>query len=823
VEALPTRASVVIVGGGAIGCSIAYHLTKLGVSDVVLLEKHALTAGTTWHAAGLITSAGFHDETSLWFCRYSRDLYSRLEEETGHSTGFRPVGHLSVTSNPERMEAIVRERDFQVGFGVPNELVTPEEIAELFPMAKVDDLIGGSYVADEGRADPVGVATALAKGAKMGGATIIEGVRVTGFDVAPPTRSGARPRITGVRTDQGDIEAETVILSAGLWTRQLAAAIGVDVPLQAAEHYYLLTEPMEGIHRDLPIIEELDCYGYFREEGGGMLVGLFEPVGAGWHPEGAPEDFAFGTIPPDWERMTPFLDKAMARIPALDSAGIRTFFCGPESFTADVAPMLGPTPEMQGLWVAAGLNSLGILQAGGVGSLMATWIVDGSCPVDIAGYTVERATPVENSRRFRSERIVEQLGVSFGDGTYPTYHPHTARDIRRSPLHDVWVAHRAHFAVASAWEFVEWFYPEGEEVRDIPWTWGRGFWSPWVAEEHRTVREAVGAMDMTLMSKFLVQGPDAATILDRLSANAVAGAVGAITYTQWCNDAGGILADLTVTRLAEDRFMVIVSDISHRRVECMLRDEVREGEFATITDMTAGYCLLTIQGPRSRELLQRVSPDDLSNDAFPYLTAREIEVGYSRVTALRVTYVGELGYELLIPSDQAVSVWRTLEAAGGDLGFRPVGLAAMHGLRLEKAYRDYGIDIDVTDSPVSAGLSFAVAWDKPVDFRGRAALERLRGDRTSRLVPIRIDDPAPLLHGGEGVYKDGSWMGYVQAGGFGHTLGTSVGLATVDNSDGVTAEWLASGGFEVVINGTAYPATVQFAPFYDPDRTRVRG
>lgn len=822
-ESLPARAQVVIVGGGAIGCSIAYHLTKLGVSDVVLLEKHALTAGTTWHAAGLITSAGFHDETSLWFCRYSRDLYSRLEEETGHSTGFRAVGHLSVTANPERMEAIVRERDFQVGFGVPNELVTPEEIAQLFPMAKVDDLIGGSYVADEGRADPVGVATALAKGAKMGGATIIEGVRVTGFTVAPPARSGARPRITGVHTDKGEIEAETVILAAGLWTRQLAATIGVDVPLQAAEHYYLLTEPMEGIHRDLPIIEELDCYGYFREEGGGMLVGLFEPVGAAWHPEGAPEDFAFGTIPPDWERMTPFLDQAMQRIPALDSAGIRTFFCGPESFTADAAPMLGPTPEMQGLWVAAGLNSLGILQAGGVGSLMATWIVEGSCPVDIAGYTVERATTVENSRRFRAERVVEQLGVLFGDGSYPTFHNHTARGIRRSPLHDTWVAHRAHFAPSAGWEFVEWFYPAGEQEREIPATWGRGFWTPWVAEEHRTIREDVGAIDMTLMSKFLVQGPDAAAILDRLSTNAVAGAVGAVTYTQWCNDAGGILADLTVTRLADDRFMVIVSDISHRRVECMLRDEVRAGEFATVTDMTAAYCLLTIQGPKSRELLQRVSPDDLSEESFPYLTAREIEIGYSRVTALRVTYVGELGFELLIPSDQAVSVWHTLEAAGAGLGFRPVGLAAMHGLRLEKAYRDYGVDIDVTDTPVSAGLSFAVAWDKPTDFRGRAALERLRADRSSRLVPIRIDDPAPLLHGGEGVYKDDAWVGYVQAGGFGHTLGTSVGLATVDNADGVTADWLASGGFEVVINGVSYPATVQFAPFYDPERARVRG
>ena len=813
--ALPARARYVIVGGGVIGCSIAYHLTKLGVSDVLLIEKDSLTAGTTWHAAGLITSAGFHDETSLWMCRYSRDLYARLEEETGHSTGFRPVGHLSVATTPARMETLVRERDFQVGFGVPNEIVTPEQIAEIFPLAKVDDLVGGSYVADEGRADPVGVATSMAKGAKMGGATIVEGVRVTGFLMTGD-------RVTGVTTDEGDVEAENVILSAGLWTRQLARKAGVDVPLQAAEHYYLLTEPMEGVHRDLPIIEDLDCYGYFREEGGGMLVGLFEPHAAGWHPEGAPEDFAFGTIPPDWERMTPFLENAMGRIPSLAEAGVRTFFCGPESFTADVAPMLGPAPEVTGLWVAAGLNSVGILLGGGVGSMMATWLTEGVCPVDNAGYTVERALPYQNTHRFRSERIVEQLGVLFGDGSYPTFHQHTARNIRRSPLHHVWEEHRAHFADSAGWEFVEWFYPPGEEPRDIPWTWDRDFWSPWVAEEHRVIREAVGAIDMTLMSKFLVQGPDAATILDRLSANAVAGPVGGVVYTQWCNERGGIEADLTVSRLGEDVFLVVVSDVAHRRVERMLRDEPRSGEFATVTDMTAAYCLLTIQGPRSRELLQRVSPNDLSEEAFPYLTTQEIEVGYSRIRALRVTYVGELGFELLIPSDQAQSVWETLESAGADLGFRPVGLGAMHGLRLEKAYRDYGIDIDVTDTPVSAGLAFAVAWDKPTAFRGREALEKLRTDRTSRLVPLRVDDALPLLHGSEPVLKDGIRVGHLQAGGFGHTVGASVGLATVDNPDGVTADWLASGGFEVVVNGVTYPATLQFAPFYDPERLRVR-
>jgi glycine cleavage system aminomethyltransferase T len=472
--------------------------------------------------------------------------------------------------------------------------------------------------------------------------------------------------------------------------------------------------------------------------------------------------------------------------------------------------------------VAAGLNSVGILLGGGVGSVMASWIVDGICPVDNAGYTIERALPHENSLRFRSERIVEQLGVLFGDGTYPTFHQHTARGIRRSALHHVWQELGAHFAVSAGWEFVEWFTPPAQPHRPIPWTWQRDFWSPWVAQEHRVVREAVGAFDMSLMSKFLVQGPDAANILDRLSANAVIGPIGQITYTQWCNANGGIEADLTVTRIAEDQFLVIVSDVCHRRVERMLREQARKSGFATVTDMTAAWCLLSIQGPRSRELLQAVSPDDLSEEAFGYLTSREIEVGYCRLRALRVTYVGELGFELLIPADQAVSTWEVLAAAGADLGFRPVGLAAMHGLRLEKGYRDYGVDIDVTDTPVSAGLGFAVAWDKPVEFNGKQALERARSDRSQRLVCLRVDDPEPLLYGGEAVHRDGVWIGYLQVGGFGHTVGTSVGLAQVRNADGVTADWLAGGGFEVIINGQPYPATVQFQPFYDPQRARVR-
>jgi len=701
---LPARAQVVIVGGGVIGCSIAYHLTRLGRRDVLLLERHQLTSGTTWHAAGLITCAGMADETSLWMSRYARDLYERLEAETGHATGFRAVGHIHLATDPDRLETLRREAAFVRGFGVDNQEISAAEVASLFPLLRIDDVLAGFYIADEGRANPVDVAMSLAAGARAAGARIVEGVPVTGFlRAAGP----GGPRVTGVRTRAGDVEAEVVVLAAGLWSRQLGALAGVDVGLQAAEHYYLLTEPMPGVHRDLPVIEDPDRYGYYREEGGGLLVGLFEPVGAPWRLDGAPVDFAFGTLPPDWDRVGGDLERAMQRIPGLVGTGVRTFFCGPESFTADVHPLLGPAPEVAGLFVAAGLNSLGILLGGGVGSVIAQWIVDGRPPVDVTHYSVERVLPFETTRRFRAERTPEQLGVLFGDGVWPGFSPRTARGIRRSVLHDRLAAAGARFGVSAGWEYPVWFSPGSPGgIAPVERTWQRTPSFACSQAEHRAVREAVGVLDMSLMSKFLVAGPDAASLLQQLSAGDVAGEVGRVVYTQWLDAEGGIVADLTVTQLATDRFLVVSSDVTHRRVERMLRDGCA-GALAWTTDVTAGTTLLSVQGPRSRELLGRLSPDDLSNAGFGYLRAREIEVGYSRVLALRVTYVGELGWELHVPADQAVQMWDTLFEAGEDLGLRPVGLAAMESLRLEKGYRDYGLDIENTDDPVAAGLAFA--------------------------------------------------------------------------------------------------------------------
>ncbi len=813
---LPTRAQVVIVGGGVIGASVAYHLTKLGWRDVLLLERHQLTSGTTWHAAGLITSAGMADETALWMSRYSRDLYARLEEETGLSTGFRPIGHISLASTPQRLEVLRREAAFARGFGVEDNEISAAEVAALWPFAKTDDILAGFHVADEGRANPVDVCMSLAKGARMGGARIVEGARVTGFQVAGR-------RVTGVVTEQGTVQAEYVINCAGLWGREVGALAGVDVPLQAAEHYYLLTEPFEGVHRDLPVIEDPDRYGYYREEGDGLLVGLFEPVAAPWSLDGAPREFAFGELPPDWDRVGPFLEVAMERIPVLTDVGIRKFFCGPESFTADVHPMLGLAPELDNFWVAAGLNSLGILLGGGVGSVMAQWLVDGVPPVDVAAYSVERALPHEMSRRFRSERTVEQLGVLFGDAAFPGWQPSTARGVRRSPLHDRLAAAGAHFGVSAGWEYPEWFAGAGVTPAEPSLDWQRQASFERVAAEHRTVREGVGVIDMTLMSKFSVVGPDAAAVLNRLSTADVDREVGRVVYTQWLDASGGIQADLTVTRLAEDRFLVVASDVIHRRVEAMLRRATAAGEHAYVTDVTSATVLLSVQGPRSRELLQRLTSADLSEDALPYLSAQTIELDYARALALRVTYVGELGYEVHVPTEYAPALYDALMAAGADLGVAPVGLAAIGGLRLEKAYRDFGVDIDNTDDPLTVGLGFTIAWDKAGGFVGRDALlpRRSAGPRASAMVSLLLEDPAVQLYGNEPLLVDGEWVGYVRAAGYGHTLGGAVGLAVVENADGVTAAWLAAAKFTVDCAETLVPARLSLSPLYDPTRTRI--
>ena len=817
-DAFPDQARVVIIGGGVIGASIAYHLAKLGWSEVVLLERRQLTAGTTWHAAGLITSAGLATETLLWMTRYTRDQCTTLEAETGQATGYRPIGHLHLATSPQRLEGLRREAAFVRGYGVDNQELSAAEFARHWPAAKTDDVLAAFYVPDEGRVNPADLTQAYARGARMRGARIIEGVTVTGI-------TQAKGFVTGVETDRGTIRAEYVVNAAGMWGREVGEMAGVAVPLQAAEHYYLITDTVDWAHPDLPIVEDPDRYGYYREEGGGILVGLFEPRAAAWSLDKVPRDVAFASLDPDWDRVGPYLDEAMGRFPSLREAGVRTMFCGPESFTPDMMPQLGEAPELRNFFVAAGMNSLGILFSGGIGSLTAQWIADGVPPVDVTGLTVDRTQVFETSRRFRRDRAVEQLGALFGDAAFPTWHPWSARNVRRSVIHDRLAGHGARFSVSSGWEYPEWFDVDGTNPV-VPQGWGRHAGFDYQAAEHRAVREAVGMLDMSIMAKLLVQGRDAETVLNRVCANDVSVPVGRVVYTQWLNEAGGIIADLTVTRLAEARFLLVVTDLVHRRMAPWIERHTRDGELATVTDITAGSTLLTVQGPRSRELLSGLTSADLSNDAFPYMTAKEIDLHYARVLAMRVTYVGELGWELHVPADLALTVYDALHEAGPAFGFRNVGLDAMGSLRLEKAYRDFGLDIDNMDTPFDVGLGFAVAMDKPGGFVGRDALLRAReahaGPPKRRLVQVFVEDPEPLLYSGEPVLRDGAWFGYNRAGAFGHTLGGAVGLAMVEDEAGIPAEAIEEGRFEIDIAGVRYPARASLRPMYDPDRLRIK-
>jgi glycine cleavage system aminomethyltransferase T/glycine/D-amino acid oxidase-like deaminating enzyme len=813
--AIPDRARAVIIGGGAIGTSIAYHLSRLGWSDVVLLERRQLTAGTTWHAAGLITSAGMATETLLWMARYTRDLCTTLEAETGQATGFRPIGHLHLATSRRRLETLRREAAFARMFGVDDQEISGAEFGRMWPAARTDDVLAAFYVADEGRVNPADLAQAYAKGARMRGARIVEGVTVTGV-------TQAHGRVTGVVTDRGPIATDVVVNAAGLWGREVGALAGVTVPLQAAEHYYLITDTVPWAHPDLPIVEDPDGYGYYREEGGGILVGLFEPVARAWSLDRVPKDIAFASLEPDWERITPFLDGAMGRFPSLREAGVRTMFCGPESFTPDTMPQLGEAPELRGFYVAAGLNSLGILMSGGVGSVMAELIDTGVAPVDMSGMHVDRTQTFETSRRFRRDRAVEQLGRLFGDAAFPNWRPGSARNVRRSAVHERLAAAGAHFAPSSGFEYAEWFAPAGEHPA-VEVGWGRDASFPLQAAEHRAVREAVGVLDLSVMAKVLVQGRDAESVLSRVCANDVAVEPGRLVYTQWLNERGGIEADLTVTRLAEDRFWVVATDTIHRRLEPWIRRHAPDDARLATTDVTSGWTLLTVQGPRSRDLLAGLTSADLSNAAFPYLAAREIDLGYARVWAMRVTYVGELGFELHVPADQALTVYDQLFEAGAAHGLVNVGLGAMGSLRLEKGYRDYGVDIDNTDTPLDVGLGFAVAWDKPGGFVGREALlaGRRPGPPTRRLVQVLVTDPEPLLYGHEPLYRGGRLVGHNRIGAYGHTLGGAVGLAMLEDEAGLPAAEVDGEGYEVDIAGVRYPARVSVRPMYDPERARI--
>ena len=818
--ALPARARVVIIGGGVIGASIAYHLAHLGITDVLVLERDRLTSGTTWHAAGLMTCFGSTSETNTRMRLYSRDLYARLEAETGVATGFKPVGLIEAAADADRLEEYRRVAAFQRHIGLEVEEIGPKEMADLFPLARTDDLLAGFHVPGDGRVNPVDVTMSLARGARNLGVRIVEGVRVEQVVTRP---RGLVEEVTGVRTDAGDVECDVVVNCAGMWARELAERNGVVVPNQAAEHYYLITEPIDGMSPDAPVFEDPASYGYYREEGGGMMVGLFEPVAAAWNVDGIPRDFSFGEIAPDWDRMGPFVERAIARVPVVETVGIRTFFCGPESFTPDLAPAVGEAPGIHGYFVCAGLNSVGILSAGGMGRIVAQWVADGHPDVDVTGFDVARFRDWQLNPTHRAQRTAEILGTVYAAHT-PGIELTSARGEFTSPVHDRLVAEGARLRDVSGWESAAWYAGRGQTPTDEP-GWGH---HPWFANwraEHEAVREAVGLMDMSFMAKFAVRGPDSGVVLDRLSAGAVNERDGVITYTQWLGEDGGIRADLTVTRLAADDFLVVVSDTAHGSALGQLRRAVGDAD-ATVEDVTTELALLTVQGPSSRATLAQAAPGaDWSSEAFPFRAARRVDIAGVEVLAIRITYLGELGWELYAPASHAGEVWDAVLAAGAAHGIRPVGLKALSSLRMEKGYRDFGHDIDNTDDVCGVGLGFAVALDKPGGFVGREATlaAKERGTPHHRLVQVLLRDPQPLLFHAEPVLRDGVVVGEVRSASYGWTLGGAVGLAFVGGDGPVTPQWLADGQWEVDVAGTRHPAVVSLRPMYDPTSARVTG
>lgn len=814
--AIPDRAQVVIIGGGVIGSSVAYHLARLGWTDVVVLERDRLTSGTTWHAAGLIVSGGMTTETLAWMAKYSRDLYEVLEQETGLSTGFRPVGYLQTSSRQERTEKLRREADFMRLMGIERTEISPSEVGALWPQIDISKVAAGFYTANEGRADPVNVAMSLAKGARMRGVQVVEGAAVTGITTE-------RRRVTGVITDHGRIQADYVVNCAGMWARQVGAMAGVAVPLQAIEHAYLISEPFEGVSSDQPIFEDPDRFAYYREETGGLMVGLFEPVAAPWSLDGVPPDFSFGEIPSNWDRLAPFLEQAMDILPVLEHVGIRKLFTGPESFTPDNGFLMGEAPELDNFFVAAGFNSLGILTGGGAGSILANWIVDGVAPIDVTDVDIARLHAFQTNRPYLAARSVELLGRLHSTGSWPHSSPQTARNVRRSVLHDRLVAAGAHFSESSGWENASWFAPPGATI-ESRLSYDRQDWFAFHAAEHRAVRESVGLFDMSSMSKFLIQGRDAETVLGRLCGNDIAVAVGRCVYTQCMNVRGGVEADITVTRLAEDRFLVVAAEAFHRRVEAILRRGIPADAMVVVTDVTSAYTLLSIQGPQSRMLLERVTSADLSNAGFPYFTAQEVDLHYARGLAARLSFVGELGWELYVPTEFALGVYDRIVDAGAEFGLAHAGMETLESTRTEAGRLDYGLDMENSDSPLHAGLGFAVDFAKPGGFVGREALLRQYEARPyrTRLVQFLLEDPEPLLYGEEPILLDGTPAGYIRSGAYGHTLGGAMGFGYVDHAGGVTKDLVAAARFEIVVAGCRVPARASLRSMYDPDNQRVR-
>ena len=810
---LPEKARCVIIGGGVVGCSVAYHLTKLGWTDVVLLERKQLTSGTTWHAAGLIGQLRSSANMTR-LAKYSADLYRGLEAETGLATGMRTVGSVSVALTEARKEELFRSASMARGFGVPVEELSPAEVKERYAHLNIDGVKAGVWLPTDGQGDPANIALALAKGARQGGAVVAEGVKVTGVTVEGRRATAVAWEKNG---ETGSIQAEHVVNCAGMWGREVGRMAGVNVPLHACEHFYIVTEPIPGLTQ-MPVLRVPDECAYYKEDAGKYLLGAFEPDAKPWGMNGIPEDFCFDQLPEDFDHFEPILERAVHRLPMLAEAGIHTFFNGPESFTPDDAYNLGQSLEVDNFWVAAGFNSIGIQSAGGAGMALAEWMETGEKPFDLGDVDVARNQPFQGNRRYLFERSKETLGLLYADH-FPYRQKATARGVRRTPFHAHLEAEGAVFGEIGGWERANWFAGPGQ-ARDYDYSWGRQNWFANAAEEHRAIRTGVGMYDMSSFGKIRVEGRDAEAFLNRVCGADLSVPVGRIVYTQFLNTKGGIEADVTVTRLSETAYLVVTPSVTRPKDQAWMRRHI--GDFnVVLTDMTAAEGVLAVMGPKARDLMRKVSPNDFSNATNPFGTAQEIEIGMGLARAHRVSYVGELGWEVYVSSDMAAHVFEVLREAGADVGLRLCGMHMMDSCRIEKAFRHFGHDITSEDHVLEAGLGFAVRTAKP-DFIGRdAVLRKKEAGLDRRMVQFRLSDPEVMVYHNEPILRDGRIVSHVTSGAYGHHLGAAIGMGYLPcTGEGVEA--LKESRYEIEIAGRRVEAPMSLKPLYDPEGERVR-
>ena len=812
---LPPQTDVVIIGGGVVGCSIAYHLTTLGIRDVVLLERKQLSCGTTWHAAGLIGQLrATRNLTEL--AKYTTDLLFRLEKETGQSTGFKQNGSISVALTNERMEELKRGASMANNFGLDVDVLSPQDILEKYSYLSLDGVVGGIFLPKDGQCNPVDVTQAYAKGARMGGAKVLENIKVQ--RILTENR-----RAVGVVTDQGDIRASIVVIAAGMWSYELGRQTGVNLPLHAAEHFYVVTEPIKGLPGNLPVLRIPDEWAYYKEDAGKILLGCFEPKAKPWGMQGIREDFCFDSLPEDMDHFLPVLEKAASRFPLLENTGIQTWFNGPESFTPDDRYLLGEAAEIKDLFVACGFNSIGIQSSGGAGKVLAEWIRDRRPPMDLVDIEVQRMSPFQGTRQYLHDRTVETLGL-----LYKTHWPHyqytTARGARRTHFYDVLKQAGAVYGELAGWERPNWFALPGVKP-EYEYSYHHQNWFGCTAAECRATRDAVALYDQSTMTKFMVEGRDALRVLEKISCNRIDVPVGKLVYTQWLNDRGGIEADLTITRTGEQKFMVVSAAATHFRDLSYLCNHAEQADHCFVSDHTAAIPMLGVMGPNSRALMQQIAPHtDFSQEAFAFGTSQIIEIGYAQVRASRITYVGELGWELYIPGEFAMHVYEIIREAGAAHGLKMAGMHAMNACRMEKGYRHWGDDVSVEDNNIEAGLGFTVAYDKPVAFIGREVLlaRRESGIPKRRLLQFRLENTDRLLYREEPIWVNGKRAGAITSGMYGHRVDASLGMGYMRADEPITADWIAAQKFEIEIGWQRYEAHAQLAPFYDPKSERVK-